>query len=344
MKLIMWLIENGSIPDVLIRFGIRYLVAQRLQEESRKFSINEKHQKECFVAEMAENSIAINTADANSQHYELPAEFFNLVLGGHNKYSGCLWNQDIETLTDAEAESLKIYCERAKISDGMKILELGCGWGSLSLWIASHFPNTQVTAISNSKIQQQFIVNLKNKRAINNLDVITADMNTFQTDDQFDRVVSIEMFEHMRNYKILLNRIKSWLKPEGKLFIHIFCHQKYPYFFETEGSHNWMGRYFFSGGVMPSYDLFNYFQNDLSLEKKWRWDGKHYQKTAEAWLNQLDQNKDKVYPILKKVYGKDNADCWFQRWRIFFMSCSELFGYQKGNEWGVSHYLFSQKS
>ena len=344
MKLIMYLIENGLIPDVLIRFGIRYLVAQRLQEESKKFSSNEKDQKECFVSEMTESSIAINTADANSQHYELPAEFFNLVLGGHNKYSGCLWNQDIETLTDAETESLKIYCERAKIFDGMKILELGCGWGSLSLWIATHYPNTQVTAVSNSKIQQQFIINLKNKRAINNLNVITADMNTFQTNDQFDRVVSIEMFEHMRNYKILLNRIKSWLKPEGKLFIHIFCHQKYPYFFEREGPHNWMGRYFFSGGVMPSSDLFNYFQNDLSLEKKWWWDGKHYQKTAEAWLNQLDQNKDKVYPILKKVYGEDNAACWFQRWRIFFMSCSELFGYQKGNEWGVSHYLFSQKS
>ena len=343
MNIIMFLIEKGLIPDILIRFGIRYLVAQRLQEETNTFSKNENHQKDRFISEMVDSPIAINTVDANSQHYELPAEFFNLVLGGYNKYSGCVWEKGIKTLTEAEAESLNIYCERAEILDGMKILELGCGWGSLSLWIATHYPNTQVTAVSNSKIQRQFILNLRDKRGLNNLDVITADMNTFKPDKKFDRVMSIEMFEHMRNYKILLNRIKSWLNPEGKLFIHIFCHQKYPYFFEKEGLHNWMGRYFFTGGVMPSSDLFTYFKNDLSIEKQWWWDGKHYQKTAEAWLNQMDQKRDAIYPLLKTVYGEKNADCWFQRWRIFFMSCSELFGYKKGNEWGVSHYLFSQK-
>jgi len=343
MNIIMFLIEKGLIPDILIRFGIRYLVAQRLQEETNTFSKDENHQKDRFISEMVDSPIAINTVDANSQHYELPAEFFNLVLGEHNKYSGCVWEKGIETLTEAETESLKVYCERAKILDGMNVLELGCGWGSLSLWIATHYPNTHVTAVSNSKIQRQFILNIRDKRGLNNLEIITADMNTFQPDEQFDRVVSIEMFEHMRNYKILLSRIKSWLNPEGKLFIHIFCHQKYPYFFENEGHHNWMGRYFFTGGVMPSSDLFTYFQNDLSLEKQWWWDGKHYQKTAEAWLNQMDHKKDEIYPLLKTVYGNENADCWFQRWRIFFMSCSELFGYKKGNEWGVSHYLFSQK-
>ena len=343
MNLIMYLIEKGLIPDVLIRLGIRFLVAQRLQEETMKFSKDENHQKDRFISKMMESPIAINTADANTQHYELPAEFFNLVLGEHNKYSGCVWGNQTETLTEAETDSLKIYCERANIIDGMKLLELGCGWGSLSLWIASHYPNTQVTAVSNSKIQREFIINLGNKRGLSNLDIITADMNTFQPYTQFDRVLSIEMFEHMRNYKTLLSRIKSWLNPDGKLFIHIFCHRKYPYFFEVEGIHNWMGRYFFSGGIMPSSDLFTYFQSDLSLERQWWWDGKHYQKTAEAWLNQMDQKKDAVYPLLKKVYGDKNADCWFQRWRIFFMSCSELFGYQKGNEWGVSHYLFSQK-
>jgi cyclopropane-fatty-acyl-phospholipid synthase len=343
MNLIMYLIENGLIPDVLIRLGIRYLVAQRLQEETMEFSKDENHQKDLFISKMMDSPIAMNTADANTQHYELPAEFFNLVLGEHNKYSGCVWGKQTETLTEAETDSLKIYCERANIIDGMKILELGCGWGSLSLWIATHYPNTQVTAVSNSKIQRQFIKNLRDKRGLSNLEIITADMNTYQPDKQFDRVLSIEMFEHMRNYKTLLNRIKSWLNPDGKLFIHIFCHRKYPYFFEVEGLHNWMGRYFFSGGIMPSSDLFTYFQNDLKLEKQWWWDGKHYQKTAEAWLNQMDQKKDTVYPLLKKVYGDKNANCWFQRWRIFFMSCSELFGYQKGNEWGVSHYLFSQK-
>ena len=343
MNIIMFLIEKGLIPDILIRFGIRYLVAQRLQEETNTFSKDENHQKDRFISEMEDSPIAINTVDANSQHYELPAEFFNLVLGEHNKYSGCVWGKGIETLTEAETESLKVYCERAKILDGMKVLELGCGWGSFSLWIATHYPNTHVTAVSNSKIQRQFILNIRDKRGLNNLEIITADMNTFQPDEQFDRVVSIEMFEHMRNYKILLSRIKSWLNPEGKLFIHIFCHQKYPYFFKNEGHHNWMGRYFFTGGVMPSSDLFTYFQNDLSLEKQWWWDGKHYQKTAEAWLNQMDHKKDEIYPLLKTVYGNKNADCWFQRWRIFFMSCSELFGYKKGNEWGVSHYLFSQK-
>jgi cyclopropane-fatty-acyl-phospholipid synthase len=343
MNLIMYLIEKRLIPDILVRFGIRYLVAQRLREETNEFLKNENKLKDRFVSKMIDSPIAINTVDANTQHYELPSEFFNLVLGEHNKYSGCVWEKGIKTLTEAEASSLKIYCERAKILDGMNVLELGCGWGSLSLWIATHYPNTYVTAVSNSKIQRQFILNIRDKRGLNNLNIITADMNTFQPNEQFDRVVSIEMFEHMRNYKILLNRIKSWLNPEGKLFIHIFCHRKYPYFFENEGHHNWMGRYFFTGGVMPSSDLFTYFQNDLSLENQWWWDGKHYQKTAEAWLNQMDHKKEEIYPLLKTVYGNKNADCWFQRWRIFFMSCSELFGYKKGNEWGVSHYLFSQK-
>ncbi len=332
--------ERGLVPDSLTRWGIRRLVGQRLREETKTFLHDGLTSKEQFISQMKSGPIALHTNDANAQHYELPPQFFEMVLGDYKKYSGCYWGEGVQTLTEAEAASLAISCKRAQIEDGMEVLELGCGWGSLSLWLAELYPNCKVTAVSNSSLQREYILDIRNRKDLNNLEIITCDMNSFNPGGQFDRVLSIEMFEHMRNYRRLMNQIASWLKPDGKLFIHIFCHQRFPYFFETEGADNWMGRYFFTGGIMPSLDLPGYFQEDLKLESQWWWEGQHYQKTAEAWFRNMDQHKDKIYELFSLVYGEKNAKQWFYRWRIFFMACAELFGYCHGNEWGVSHYLF----
>ena len=336
--------ELGLIPDMITRWGIRYLVGNRLRDESENFKHNEVTSKQRFVAQMKKGPIALHTDEANAQHYELPPHFFETVLGYHKKYSACVWGESIKTLDEAESTSLKISCQRAQIEDGMKILELGCGWGALSLWIANQYPKCTVTAVSNSSLQRKYILDICNNSRIDNVEVITCDMNTFKTSDQFDRVISIEMFEHMRNYHLLMKHISHWLKPNGKLFFHIFCHQQFPYFFETGGKTNWMGRYFFTGGIMPSIDLPSYFQEDLSLECKWWLEGHHYEKTAEAWLRNMDKNKEKIIKIFYEVYGKPNSKRWFNRWRIFFMACAELFGYRGGAEWGVSHYLFKKKT
>jgi cyclopropane-fatty-acyl-phospholipid synthase len=337
------LMEQGYIPDKISRWGIRRLVGQRLRDESNNFIKDELNLKRQFFSQMKRGPIAVHTDAANEQHYEVPPQFFDLVLGDFRKYSGCYWGNDTKTLSQAEMASLSISCERAQIEDGMSILELGCGWGSLSLWLARNFPRCHITSVSNSSMQRKFIENISKEEGIENLTVISCDMNTFDSQYKFDRVMSIEMFEHMRNYQTLMNRIGSWLNPDGKLFIHIFCHQRFPYFFETDGSDNWMGRYFFTGGVMPSVDLPEYFQDDLNLETKWWWDGKHYQKTAEAWLQNMDQHKHRILKLFDEVYGESKSIRWFNRWRIFFMACAEMFGYKNGNEWGVSHYLFNKK-
>ena len=334
--------ERGLVPDSLTRWGIRRLVSQRLREESTVFIPDELTSKEQFVSQMKNGPIALHTNDANEQHYELPPQFFEMVLGDYKKYSGCFWGEGVQTLTEAEATSLAISCKRAQIEDGMEILELGCGWGSLSLWLAEHYPRCQVTAVSNSSLQREYILDIRNRKGLSNLEIITCDMNAFNPQGKFDRVVSIEMFEHMRNYQDLLKRIALWLKTDGKLFIHIFCHRQFPYFFQTDGSDNWMGRYFFTGGVMPSSDLPGYFKEDLGIESQWWWGGQHYQKTAEAWLCNMDEHEDNIIKLFAQVYGKQDAGRWLHRWRIFFMACAELFGYRDGNEWGVSHYLFQK--
>ncbi len=328
--------EHALLPDSAIRWGIRRLLEQRI-EECKKGPAEAE-----FVEMMNRNEVAPVPAQANAQHYELPPEFFVRVLGANRKYSSCYWPEGCQSLDEAETEALRVTCERAGITGGMRILELGCGWGSLSLWMASRFPGAEITAVSNSAPQRWFIEREADRRGIRNLHVITADMNRFEATGRFDRVVTVEMFEHMRNWRELLRRVSGWLAPGGKLFIHIFCHREFSYEFETEGEGNWMGRYFFTGGIMPSENLFSTFQDHLNLVQQWRWDGMHYEKTANAWLANQDARRAEILPILAATYGEGEAEVWFQRWRVFFMSCAELWGFRGGQEWLVGHYLFER--
>ena len=340
MDKIISIIETGLIPDFLIRTGIRQLLRKRLFEENINY--NKTDHINNFADTLCTRPIAVDTSKANDQHYELPPSFFNLILGKYNKYSSCYWEDGVDSLDEAEESSLKITCERAELSDDMDILELGCGWGSLSLWIAEKYPNSRITAISNSNQQREFINRSAKFKKLHNLKVLTCDMNNFEPETKFDRVVSVEMFEHMQNYERLMENISSWLKPKGKLFVHIFCHQKFAYFFSTEGSDNWMGRHFFTGGLMPSEDLLLNFQKDLSIDNQWRWNGCHYKQTSNAWLKNMDIEKFNILPILEQVYGRKEKNIWFQRWRIFFMACAELFAYKRGSQWLVAHYLFKK--
>ncbi|MFT7617602.1 MAG: cyclopropane-fatty-acyl-phospholipid synthase [Planctomycetota bacterium] len=331
--------ERGRIPDSLIRWGIRRLCKTRLKEETAHSLSGEM---EGFIRGLPSSPIAVETDSANEQHYELPAEFFQLVLGENRKYSGCYFPAGTNDLDTAEKLALEETCARAQIKDGMKILELGCGWGSLTLWMARHFPNCQITAVSNSQSQREFIEALAASENLTNVTIVTADMNEFSTDKNFDRVVSVEMFEHMRNYRVLLERISDWLSPHGLLFVHIFCHREFSYPFETEGNDDWMGKYFFTGGIMPGENLLDEFQEHMSSAKKWVWNGEHYEKTSNAWLENMDSKKPAVMKVLRATYGDKEAALWFQRWRVFFMACAELFGFDGGKEWYVSHTLYER--
>ncbi|RUS84211.1 hypothetical protein EGW08_008015 [Elysia chlorotica] len=301
--------------------------------------------KKRFLKRLHSSPVATDTDTANEQHYEVPTDFFTIVLGSRLKYSSCVWPEGVQTLDEAEDVSLALYCERAQIKDGQAILDLGCGWGSFGLYVAEKYPKCRVTCVSNSNTQRAFIQQKAHAKGLSNrLNVITADANVFSTGDRFDRIVSIEMFEHMKNYDTLFQRVSSWLKPSGLLFLQVFCHRAHPYAFDVKpGSDTeWMAKNFFTGGTMPSSDLFLYFQNDVRLVDFWSINGTHYSKTLEAWLTKMDQNMGKVKEIFDRAYGKDSDQQIFN-FRLFFMFCSEVFGYNNGNEWHVLHQLFKKK-
>ncbi|WP_256647046.1 SAM-dependent methyltransferase [Thermomonas paludicola] len=337
------LAERGWLPDALVRIGIRRLCAQRLQDELGDGAESQSARQSERLALLRHSPLAIETEAANAQHYELPPAFFSQCLGPRLKYSSCYYPTGRETLAEAEEAMLALYCQRAGLVDGQHILELGCGWGSLTLWMAEHFPNARITAISNSHGQRGHIEAQCQARGLANVQVLTRDVNALTLPaEAFDRCVSVEMFEHMRNYDSLLKRIGGWLKPGGKLFVHIFAHRTLLYPFETEGSDNWMGRHFFTGGLMPAADTLLHFQDALAIEQRWLLDGTHYMRTANQWLQHQDAHRDTVLPILRDAYG-DAAELWFQRWRMFWMACAELFGYANGREWLVAHYLFERR-
>ena len=334
--------ENGNLPDFMVEIGIKSLCNQRLKwRDSLSLGQLQEHHQD-WVDKLKDSPIALVPEKANEQHYELPPEFFEIVLGQHLKYSSGYWNNGIIDIDKSEQDMLQFYLKRAQIKENMNILELGCGWGSLTIFMAKNFPNCTITAVSNSNDQRKFIENKCKNENIDNIKIITCDMNDFTIEEKFDRVVSIEMFEHMRNYQKLLSRISHFLNDNGKLFVHIFTHKTLVYPYEDNGPGDWMAREFFSGGLMPSHNLLLNFQDHLKIEKQWHVSGEHYQKTSYAWLKRMDKNKTKILTIFRNTYGKENAKMWFYRWRIFFMSCAVMFGIKNGTEWGVSHYRFKK--
>ena len=338
------LCERGLVPDSLLRYGIRRLCAQRLRDEGACDLDRADQRFRRLLSELQQSPIAIETAAANEQHYELPTRFFQLCLGKRLKYSSCYYPGGNESLDQAEVAMLELYGERADLRDGQDILELGCGWGSLTLWMAERYPKARITAVSNSNSQREHIEAICRDRGWLHVRVITCDVNRLELPaGSFDRAVSVEMFEHMRNYDALLSRIAGWLRPEARLFVHIFCHRSLMYPFDTEGEDNWMGRYFFTGGLMPSADTLLHFQQQLRIEQRWLLPGTHYQKTADHWLTNQDAHRAEVLEVLTRAYGAAEAQRWHQRWRMFWMSCAELFGYDGGREWLVAHYRFSKR-
>ena len=334
--------EQGLVPDAAIRAGIRRLLRQRKEEIHADDAQTAAGATELFVDSMNRAPIALLPAKANEQHYEVPADFYAIALGRHRKYSSCYWDESTPNLHSAEAAALSATCQHAQLDNGQDILELGCGWGSLTLWMATAYPGARITAVSNSASQREYILAEVARNKLDNVTVITADMNSFDIDSRFDRVVSVEMFEHMRNWRALFEKVSGWLKPQGKFFMHVFVHRSVPYAFEARDDSDWMSRHFFSGGMMPSDDLASRFQKHLRLSRRWRWDGRHYAKTAEAWLANVDARRDDALEVLGGIHGAPHAAQWLQRWRIFFIACAELFGCDGGQQWWVSHYLFER--
>ena len=340
LKISQGLLERNLIPDPIIRIGIRGLLQDKLNQENELKKEFGSKPKMDLIEFLKSSPIAVNTREANEQHYELPTGFFQMIMGKHMKYSSGFWKEGVRDLDTSEEDMLALTVERAELSDGMSILELGCGWGSLTLYMALKFPQAKIVGVSNSSTQKEYILREAKARKLNNVRIITADMNEFSIDEKFDRVVSVEMFEHMRNYAKLLNKVASFLKNDGKLFVHIFTHREFAYLYQEKDESDWIAKYFFTGGIMPSDDLLLHFQDHFKIEEQWQVSGIHYQKTSEEWLKNMDRNKEKIIPILKKTYGEDQYIKWWVYWRVFFMSCAELWGYKNGTEWIVSHYRF----
>ncbi len=348
MNPIHW-VEQGRVPDIITRAAMRRLIRTRLTAPE---TVDQERRSESFakfLAELRSSPIAINTTDANVQHYEVPAEFFHRHLGPCLKYSCCLYPTGTETLAEAEQQMLALYAERAGLVDGMRIMDVGCGWGSLSLWLAARYPNSEIVGLSNSHGQREFIMTQAAERGLKNLQIITGNIVDFDypahgINAGFDRVLSIEMFEHMKNYGLLLKKIAGWMRPDAKLFVHIFAHKLIAYHYEVKDDQDWMTQYFFLGGTMPSEHLFAHFQDDLKIARQWWVSGTHYEKTSNHWLAGMDAARDQIMPIFEKAYGGPaEAKIWFNRWRMFYMAVAEFFGLDDGNEWGVGHYLFEKR-
>lgn len=337
------LAERGLVPDPLVRAGIRALLARHLDALRGGEPEARRRRDEAFLERLGSGPIALAPESANAQHYEVPAAFFERVLGPRLKYSSGHWPEGVGTLAQAEEAMLELTCDRAGIEDGMAILDLGCGWGALALWLAERYPGARVLAVSNSAAQRRHIEERRGSAGLANLEVVTADVNGFDPGRRFDRVVSVEMFEHVRNQRELLRRVAGWLRPGGRLFLHVFSHRDTPYPFETDADEAWMARHFFTGGIMPSHRMYERFQDDLALEASWRESGRHYARTLESWLVRLDQQREPLERLLAPQAPPDEARRAVQRWRLFLMACAELFDYAGGGEWGVSHHRFAPR-
>ena len=333
-RFLLFLAESGFIPDALIKIAARHISNRRLNEP------NIREKKDKTISVLSQGAIAEKTYDANEQHYEVPPEFFNCVLGENLKYS-CSYFDDVNSLDEAEKSMLNLYIERADIKNGLEVLDLGCGWGSFTLYVATKYPNTNITSVSNSSDQITFIKKEAQKRGLSNIMALRMDVNNLDLNKKYDRIVSIEMFEHVRNYKLILKALNNLLKPDGRLFIHIFCHKKLTYFYEMKNSFDWMTKYFFQGGIMPSKDIFEHFDDDFKIVNQWDINGNHYSKTLKAWLNKHYKNKKKILDIFHGHYDKPKI--WFNRWRIFFLSCEAFFALNNGKEYFVSHYLLKKR-
>lgn len=343
VRLMLASLERNLLPDAVIRRLTRLLLAGRLRSGYKPTSEQQLSDLLAFAQSLREMPIAIQTEVPKSQHYELPTSFFKLVLGKHLKYSSCLFSEKSTTLEDAEKAMLELYCERSQIKDGHTVLDVGCGWGSLCLYIAQKYSNCKVTGICNSVTQKAHIEEQCRDHQLQNVEIVVTDISTFEMEASYDRIFSIEMFEHMKNYRDLLKKISAWLKPDGLLFVHHFCHKAFAYHFEDVSDDDWITRYFFTGGTMPAASLLLYFQDDVSIVNHWLVNGKHYARTSEEWLKRMDQNLSSITPIMQSTYGKDSAVKWTVYWRTFFIAVAELFGYNNGEEWMVVHFLFKKK-